>query len=515
MEELNIEELNNYIKNFNFYGYASNSFFPKEQRVIRPLNVSSVDERAEVRKRIINATLPEGFIICEDEYLADCVCSFILDKKVPLEEKEIVCNFLDEKTKNMIFECYLKTELKAKFKKSPDDLSGGIFYTPKRNGVPLRFSRVNNNSLNLDSIYANYNDVVEVLTFKNKEPNPGTILAIRHLLNDSGIINQKWCPKRIKDLINNLNNEAWIEYEDSLCDKNDKLVKEDLSKASISHKVHIDKELKNSILSSVPTEFNTLEKAIYIYAKLCQLLSYNSLYFLGEKRNYDKSVSKLENMDLINNGIVCYEFSYIYADLLMELGITNIKEHKLDGEKFKDEHTNISFLIDGLVIFADSTRTVLQGDLSTLKYSSKMTGIRCELYDEDSQKAFKSAKEKVVSYIKTENETLDSNINLEGVEELSINDKIIMFNNLLVNSTLTGVNYISYVSRLISLMKLNINTKLYYSEENKNFFLQINIGSYSQNGLMSYTIDTTTKQLYRYPGDSLIFEVNVTNYQMQ
>lgn len=516
MNELNIDELNQQIVQINFWDLKSYSSLPPMDslEVITPNNRCSLDEREEVRKRIIGKPIPLDFDIKSDPYLTQCVCKFILDKKTSSEEKEAVCEYLDEELKKSIFELFIETELKTRFKPSIDDISGNIYYSPKVNGVPLKIMRRDdNNILRSSKIDANFDDVKDFLNQKNDKPNTGLLLSVRHLLNESNVINEKWCPKYIKNVINNLNDNTWEEYEKNMCDGNDQMMKEDLEKSQdAQHIVHASENLKKSIMDSIPSDFNTVEKAIYIYSKLCQILSYDPIYYLGGKSQYDKSVAKIENVDSENNGVVCYEFSYILADLLMGIGITKIKEHKLNGNEFHDEHSNISFLVNGLVIFADSTRSVIQGDLTAHKYSSEMKGIRCELYDEESQKEFSRSKNKVTEYINKENTRISSMIpSKDEIENYTLSERINIFNNLLISCGLKNTDFISYANRLISALELtNVGTKLFYNEEKNCFFMQVNLANNYGENVLSYMIDSSTKKVYDKPSELLKFSEDIT-----
>ncbi len=518
MNELRLEEINNLIASTDFYELRNKGFMPpfESMDISKSDNICYPDEQNEVRKRIIKNRPPIGYEIKEDEYLTYCVCKFLIYEKIPQDEKNIVCEYLDEELKIRVFSMFLNTKIKPLFKIAPDDISGNIYYSPRVNKVPLRACQKDpSGKVHTSKIEITYKDVEKFLLQKENNNDTGFLLAIRHLLNESGVLNEKWCPKTIQNLINNLNTQSWTECEEKLCSTNDNLLREELEQIEdVHHEVHVNDSLKNSVLNSVPKEFNTLEKALYIYSKLCQILSYDSMYYLGKKEQHDKSVTNISNVNTENNNIVCYEFSYILADLLSEIGITKIKESKLNGNKFYDNHANISFLVDGLVISADSTRTVIQGDLTSLKYTSVMNGIRCEQYDENSQKIFALAKKKVRNHLKEENKQYASMIpSKEYVANMSLNEKLILFNNLLTSCKLTNVDFIAYVNKLVSELELNITTKLLYDDKTNIFYAQINIQNYHNEGIMSYIIDSTTKKIYENPNGLLLYKEDITTRQ--
>ena len=517
MSEIKIDELNSIIKVADFEGLMySSTYTPKinELKIQQPTRICSLDARNEIRSRFINYKFPENQKIHEDLYTY--VVEFLLADNIPEEEKNIVCTYLDEDLKNYIYDNYLNEDLKLKFKKYPkNDFGMDIWYQPKKNGVPLKEYFIKNELLNHNIIsisFEQFNDVIN----GNEKPSTNNLICLRHLINESNLLKKKWCPKKIKDIMNRLIPEEWDKYENDMCLKNDKLMRDDLTKIYNKHDVHINEDFKKEILESIPEALSTLEKSIYIYSKLCQILSYDPIYYVDEKSKENESVSNIENYNSLNNNVVCYEFSYIYSDLLQEIGITNIKEKSLKDGNFKNMHANIQYLIDDLVIFADSTTTVNEGDLGTAKYSNETKGIRCELYDEDSQRKFKIAKEKVKLYLEKENALLSSMLSTkEQIQDLSVNDRIILLNNYLVSCNLTNSDFISYTNKLISILDLNIETKLFYDiDTTSRFLLQFNLpvsyNNYEKNTI-SYTIDSLNKKIYDEPTDEYKYKENITN----
>ncbi|MBQ9318683.1 MAG: hypothetical protein IJR82_03550 [Bacilli bacterium] len=516
MAEINVEELNWIIKNTDFYGLMYtypmtpqiNSFTIKHHSIF-----CSIDARNEIRDRFIRNKFPDNQKI--PEKLHTYVIEFLLADNIPEEEKNIVSEHLDEDLKKLVFINYLNEIAKISFKIDPQDISMELYYNPKLNGVPLKKYYIQNNLLTQESIEISFNRIKEIIENTTK-PNIYELICIKHLFNENSLLNKKWCPQNIKNLMAKLNTTEWDRYENDIYLNNDKLIKNDLKQKHNIHEVHMNEDLKKELIVSVPDTFDALEKSIYNYYKLCQLLSYDSIYYINNKSKENEPVSNIGNYNSSNNNVICYEFSYIYSDSLQEIGITNIEECPLNDGKFQNRHANIKYLVDDLVIFADSTTSVLDGDLSTAKYTSELKGIRCELYDESSQKRFKRAKEKVRLYIEKENALIDSMLlTKEQYFDLSINDKIILFNNYLMNCNLTNCDFISYAKKLISILGLNIETNLYYDTNMANrFFLQVNLPtSYVENEQtnISYTIDTINKKIYDKPTDEWEFEEKITN----
>ena len=193
-----------------------------------------------------------------------------------------------------------------------------------------------------------------------------------------------------------------------------------------------------------------------------------------------------------------YECSKLTYDDNAKYSITVIRNN--EEQKFQNSHTNISFLVDDFVIFADSTTTVEAGDLSSSKYSLDLKGIRCMQYDDEIQQRFMQAKGKVKSYIVEQDEKYNMMIpNKDYIEELNENQKVVLFNNCLVNCDLENIDFLSYANKLISVLDLNFNTSIYCDNETESkILLNVSLDNYTdfENDRISYFIDSTNKTIY-------------------
>ena len=178
-------------------------------------------------------------------------------------------------------------------------------------------------------------------------------------------------------------------------------------------------------------------------------------------------------------------------------------------------------MVDDLVIFADSTRSVNEGDLSQLKFINEFNGIRCELYNENCQNIFQKAKEKVKSYLEYEDMSLNKMLpNKDYIDSLNNKEKLVLFNNYLLNCSLTNTDFISYANKLIKVLGLDVDTKIYYDNETSSrLLLNIELNIYEENSVskMSYFIDSVDKNVYDYPTDIFtyiwrILLINIYSY---
>ena len=121
-------------------------------------------------------------------------------------------------------------------------------------------------------------------------------------------------------------------------------------------------------------------------------------------------------------------------------------------------------------------------------------------YDDEIQQRFMQAKGKVKSYIVEQDEKYNMMIpNKDYIEKLNENQKVVLFNNCLVNSNLENIDFLSYANKLISVLDLNINTYVYCDTETKSkILLNVSLDNYTdfENDRISYFIDSTNKTIY-------------------
>ena len=227
--------------------------------------------------------------------------------------------------------------------------------------------------------------------------------------------------------------------------------------------------------------------------------------------------NEVGNFDRENNNVVCHEFTYIFAEILFKLGVEYVSENMtiIPNTEYFNGHSNLKYIVDNNVIFADSTRTIIGGDLTGQKFSSNLTGIRSELYDNDLQQEFSTAKSNVQKYIERENKLLSDMLPpKDEISSLGEKDKYILFNNYLINCQLNGIDFIAYANKLIDILDLNINTKIMYDNNDlSKTLLNIELIGYSNEGkqqTISYIIDADSKLIYDSITDEMQYKENLT-----
>ena len=500
MAIINLNELNQKILDADMIGlFYTSTYTPS----INSLKVVSDSVYLDKIKRLIfSSPKSDDFKISEDLHFE--IYQFMKNSHVSEEDKEIVSKYMSESLKEKVFAEYLKDEFKNKnFKVDPDDYGKSYWFTPKIYGVPLKSCFESNGSICITDNELKYDEAISFLEqASNKTNDYNFFLKLKCLLQQDDYFSKSWCPNRVKNMTEILlNNQDLKKYQDCVCKYNNQMIKKSvLESPTVEHEFHLDDNIKSKIINSIPKDFSNLERVIYVYTKLCQIFSYDPIYYFKEGAGNHFDVSNVENYNEEADKIVCYEFAYILSDVFKDMGISHIKERNNEEQKFENSHANISFLVDDFVINADSTTTVEAGDLSTSKHSIDLKGIRCMQYDEILQQKFMQAKGKVKSYITDQEEQYNTMIpNKDYIEGLNENQKVVLFNNCLVNCDLENIDFLSYANKLISVLDLNINTYVYCDTETKSkLLLNISLDNYTdfENDRISYFIDSTNKTIY-------------------
>lgn len=171
----------------------------------------------------------------------------------------------------------------------------------------------------------------------------------------------------------------------------------------IINNIKINSDLKNEIICDMPSNFSLVEKAIYIYIKMCKVLTYDEeFYVFNQETNVQLKHLDMRNLTKItpdNNKVVCYEFNAIYAKFLYEIGITDFELLGISGMVFNGRHQKLNFTVDEYEIEADSTTSSINGDMNKAKLNSPLVGLKCRNIDEKLIRKFNMLISKVYSII--------------------------------------------------------------------------------------------------------------------
>lgn len=287
---------------------------------------------------------------------------------------------------------------------------------------------------------------------------------IREELMDNFIFPEN-IEKRITDIVNYeiLDFESQNTY---LSDEN-----------SLTSKTNLNPELIEAITKYIPANYSTLEKAIFIYIKMCKILSYNDEFFAAKQRGLaaekHRMIDYIETISPQFPEVVCYEFNAIYAKMLHSLGINFQRECFSWKNKYGDGHENLSFRVGKYIIEADSSRHILTGDLFNAKVGSSIKGLKCRNQNFDTYMDFDEILRKVYKDIKKEDKSTFSEA-LKEYEELTnakqahipFNTRFDLFLEKIRTSSFNGLNIMSYILRLVNVL---------FTEEEREHYIDFEI----------------------------------------
>ena len=276
-------------------------------------------------------------------------------------------------------------------------------------------------------------------------------------------------PKNIEKRITDIVNYEILDFESQntyLSDEN-----------SLTSKTNLNPELIEAITKDIPANYSTLEKAIYIYIKMCKILSYNDEFFAAKQRGLaaekHRMIDYIETISPQFPEVVCYEFNAIYAKMLHSLGINFQRECFSWKNKYGDGHENLSFRVGKYIIEADSSRQILTGDLFNAKVGNSIKGLKCRNQNFDTYMDFDEILRKVYKDIKKEDKSTFSEA-LKEYEELTnakqahipFNTRFDIFLEKIRTSSFNGLNIMSYILRLVNVL---------FTEEEREHYIDFEI----------------------------------------
>ncbi len=233
--------------------------------------------------------------------------------------------------------------------------------------------------------------------------------------------------------------------------------------------IEINDDLRHAILEGLPSESSDLEKAIYIYIKMCKLLTYDEEYYAvnqkGVATEKHRTTDFISQITLDNNKVVCFEFNLIYSKLLNELGLNFNSEYKgMVGESYGDSHANLEFRADKFLVSADSVTSILLGDIMQAKLNQPLVGLKCVNKNKQTQQEFQAALTKMyqliaeqdrsiknyqVGHVQTLDELLDEySAVTQNIKEISLEERVSILIDKVNSTKMVGIDSMSYVLQL-------------------------------------------------------------------
>lgn len=413
--------------------------------------------------------------------LLDSFAIFFNAKNVEKEIKDDVASKLSEENKKNILLHLLKL-----FNKE------NTWYKPKHNNIP--FYEVNF-----------LEDVGSILLGKEKIQNMYEVATLITFMNSCEYFKMDNLPELVVYYKKLFSQPNYIEAYDRFFIELDQDMINNITNNQTIHSFEINDDIKKFVLKDMPSDLTELEKSIYIYSKLCKILDYDLEYYNDNKNQKFIAEENISDVDLSNNNVVCYTFSYIYSGLLKEIGINKIKEATINKGKFANEHAGVEYIVDDIVIMADSTRKGAEiGDLTTLKVENRINELRCSQFDLEKQDKVNKAKKKIETILernKKEEETKYFLPSQEQLDSMISIDKYILFNDLVAATPLTGVSLLGYIQVLKDRLDIHISVSVVKDLKQNDLVINIKMKPLGiertnfENTTISYKINAKNKEI--------------------
>lgn len=313
------------------------------------------------------------------------------------------------------------------------------------------------------------NDYINTPNRKGSISKEAFLYIVRRLIIREELMDNFIFPENIEKRITDIVNYEILDFESQntyLSDEN-----------SLTSKTNLNPELIEAITKDIPANYSTLEKAIFIYIKMCKILSYNDEFFAAKQRGLaaekHRMIDYIETISPQFPEVVCYEFNAIYAKMLHSLGINFQRECFSWKNKYGDGHENLSFRVGKYIIEADSSRKILTGDLFNAKVGNSIKGLKCRNQNFDTYMDFDEILRKVYKDIKKEDKSTFSEA-LKEYEELTnakqahipFNTRFDLFLEKIRTSSFKGLNIMSYILRLVNVL---------FTEEEREHYIDFEI----------------------------------------
>ena len=445
----------------------------------------------EIAKNIGHSNFEDGRYLTQliSDDLLDSFAIFFNAKNVDKEIKDDVASKLSEENRKNILLHLLKL-----FNKE------NSWYKPKHNNIPF------NEVSFLDSVGS-------ILLGKGKIQNEYDVATLITFMDSCEYFKMDNLPELVVYYKRLLSQPNYLKAYDEFFNGLDQDMINNITSNQTKHSFEINTDIKNFILKDMPSDLTKLEKAIYIYSKLCKILDYDMEYYNDNANKKFIAEESISDVDLSNNNVVCYTFSYIYSGLLREIGIDQIKEAKINKGEFVNKHASVEFVVDNIVIMADSTHAGAEiGDLTTLKVENKINGLRCSQFNIEKQNKVNQAKKKVEMILEKEKTDEETNYFLpsqEKLDNMTSIDKYILFNDLVAATPLTGVSLLGYIQVLKDRLNLYIITKVEKDLDQNDLIINIKMRplrvekTYFENAAISYKINARNKEII-YNGSNFV-----------
>ena len=297
-------------------------------------------------------------------------------------------------------------------------------------------------------------------------------LAI-HFIKDTKLLDNYEVSDKIKTSIESLESYQEIDFEST----NQYLKNDDPNEQKIS----INPELKSKILESIPEGLDNLQKAIFIYMKMCEILTYDDEFYAVNQQGVvafkHEKIDHINEITPSNNRVVCYEFNAIYSVFLKQLGFNYRTISRGYMDDFGGGHAFLTFKSGEYIIKVDSVTGVLNGDIPRVKQKLPLEGIMILNKNKDTKEKFKAELKRMEGlYYKigkepTFEETLKAyEQSSPNITIIPFSEKLAIFFTKLKNNNYAQVDRLGYIQilkkTLFSQLELDNNISISYIRNN-------------------------------------------------
>ena len=294
-----------------------------------------------------------------------------------------------------------------------------------------------------------------------------------HFIKDTRLLDNYEVSDKIKTSIESLESYQEIDFEST----NQYLKNDDPNEQKIS----INPELKSKILESIPEGLDNLQKAIFIYMKMCEILTYDDEFYAVNQQGVvafkHEQIDHINEITPSNNRVVCYEFNAIYSVFLKQLGFNYRTISRGYMDDFGGGHAFLTFKSGEYIIKVDSVTGVLNGDIPRVKQKLPLEGIIILNKNKDTKEKFKAELKRMEGlYYKigkepTFEETLKAyEQSSPNITIIPFSEKLAIFFTKLKNNKYAQVDRLGYIQilkkTLFSQLELDNNISISYIRNN-------------------------------------------------
>lgn len=305
----------------------------------------------------------------------------------------------------------------------------------------------------------------------------------------------------------NLRSYKDIDFE--VLNKYGKTNDEDGLGESIVHKCYLNSELESAIWSSCPEEYDNLERALYAYIRMCDILTYDQEFF--STNGHDGIALQHDDLERImritpkNNSVIHTEFVTIFSKILSELGIQYTVDYNRMGS-YSEGYSWIKFRYAEYLVTADPLKNVIMNDMSRMKMGEPLVGLKSNNNNKVTNDKFLEKFYKVYSnYMRIKNQEehiqdiLSAYRMMHEAEDFSLSDKLCIFFKNVSESPFLGVDALAYQQKIFDMLFKNEKISLHFISSNVNSYkgyayTPVSVISLSD-GIKYYLIDVNNPQV--------------------